>query len=86
MTRGVADWINENDTTAGFRSLMVQQCLARHSLGDWGLVCAEDKLLNDAGLDGSDRLMSVWVVDSTSLWIITEWDRSVTTVLFPSEY
>lgn len=61
--------------------------LLRHLGGDWGNLCDEDKRLNDAALKSGDRLLSSYEVTPTlTLWIITEGDRSVTTLLLPSEY
>lgn len=61
--------------------------LRRHSQGDWGDVCAEDRRANDDGLVGGDRLLSVYhTVEQVKFWIITERDRSVTTVLLPEDY
>jgi len=49
-------------------------------------VCAEDASLNDAALEkDDDRILSSYDIDPKT-WIITEWDRSVTTVLLPEEY
>lgn len=65
----------------------IQAALHRHANGDWGDVCAEDKGLNDQALIDNTRLLSVYkAADGTVFWIITEWDRSVTTVLLPEEY
>ena len=61
--------------------------LRRHVSGDWGELCEEDRLLNDYSVDHEGRLMSSYTVSPTlRLWIITEWNRSVTTLLLPSEY
>ena len=63
--------------------------LARHARGDWGdALPAEDKVANDRGLRYGERLLSAYRLPGTGvkLWIITEWDRSVTTLLLPSEY
>jgi hypothetical protein len=64
----------------------VQQGLKRHASGDWGEVCSEDALLNDDSVEYGDRLLSVYRSGDTRFWIITEWDRSVTTVLLPEDY
>ena len=67
----------------------IQQCLNRHGACDWGDMCDEDKEANDAALsiDQPGRLMSSYEhVEHPKIWIITEWDRSITTVLFPEEY
>ena len=62
--------------------------LYRHLRGDWGDLDDGDRRLNDAALQsGEDRLFSSYqVAPDLKLWIITEWDRSVTTLLLPSEY
>jgi hypothetical protein len=61
--------------------------LQRHLDGDWGDLCAEDRRANDAALKHGDRLFSSYrITDDLKLWIITEWDRSVTTLLLPDEY
>lgn len=64
----------------------VQAGLKRHASGDWGEVCRDDAALNDAGLKAGDRLLSVYLSGDTKFWIITEADRSVTTVLMPDDY
>ena len=62
--------------------------LRRHLHGEWGDLSDGDRQLNDAALkSGEDRLFSSYqVTPNLKLWIITEWDRSVTTLLLPSEY
>lgn len=60
--------------------------LARHAAGDWGLV-DEDRLLNDEALRDGSRLLSAYETErGVRLWVITEADRSGTTVLPPDEY
>jgi hypothetical protein len=61
--------------------------LERHLRGDWGLVSAADAQANDAALRDGDRLLSAYETSQgTRLWVITEHDRSVTTLLLPEEY
>ena len=62
--------------------------LRRHFHGDWGDLDDSDRRQNDAALkSGEDRLFSSYqVTRDLKLWIITEWDRSITTLLLPSEY
>jgi hypothetical protein len=61
--------------------------LTRHSAGDWGDVSQDDQRANDRGLALGERLFSAYALpDGTRVWIITEWDRSLTTVLLPEEY
>lgn len=58
----------------------------RHQSGDWGDVDAEDAQSNADALKHGDRLLSAYAIHGTKIWIITEHDRSATTVLLPSEY
>jgi hypothetical protein len=61
--------------------------LSRHLRGDWGDLCQEDKTENELSLKYGFRLMSSYPITETEkLWIITEADRSVTTLLLPKEY
>ena len=58
--------------------------LIRHANGDWGDVCKEDWKSNDEALKNGLRLLSEYKLpDGRRIWIITEWDRSATTLLFP---
>lgn len=61
--------------------------LERHARGDWGDLSSSDQQQNDKALQAGDRLFSSYdVAPRSRIWIITEWDRSVTTILLPSEY
>lgn len=60
--------------------------LARHVSGDWGDVSAEDQRANDRAIIEGTRIFSAYVVNGIRLWVITEADRSATTILLPSEY
>ena len=65
----------------------ILNALARHVKGDWGTLDAEDWQTNDLAVAEGNRLLSAY--DSQKgirFWIITEWDRSVTTVLLPEDY
>ena len=65
----------------------VRECLLRHAEGDWGDLSPEDWELNDEALENEGRLLSRYVSQNGQpFWIITEWDRSVTTILLPEEY
>ena len=87
--------------TPGIRELMgmghqaietIQSCLDRHIEADWGDLCDEDKQLNDDTLEAeksgrlTDSLFSSYDTDLGQIYIITEYDRSVTTILLPCEY
>lgn len=61
--------------------------LSRHARGDWGTVCKDDWKANDRALVEGTRLLSAYLLrDGTKIWIITEADRSATTILLPDEY
>ena len=65
----------------------ILQSLQRHALGDWGDIHKNDIGLNEEALVQGGRLLSVYYTSSgTRFWIITEADRSATTVLLPEEY
>lgn len=65
----------------------VQGFLYRHSQGDWGCVCPEDAEENWSALEQGFRIFSVYVSShGVRVWVITEADRSCTTVLLPEEY
>jgi hypothetical protein len=62
-------------------------CLLRHANGDWGDLTEEDKQANELALKDGERLVSAYKFDDgRKMYIITEWDRSYTTVLLPEEY
>ena len=83
-TIGVHNLRSENGEFDKF----VRNSFNRHCNGDWGDLCQEDKWSNDEAVKtGEDRILSKYNFDGeTSIYIITEWDRSATTILFPSEY
>jgi len=74
------------------------QALVRHAQGDWGDVCEQDRQTNEWALAHGARLVSVYkfpaqlpgadmqALASDRVWIITERDRSATTLLYPSDY
>jgi len=78
ITSNALDTLDMNDVAAALR---------RHQGGDWGDVCKADADLNDDALLIGCRVLSAYV-DRRGLrfWIITEADRSVTTVLLPEDY
>ena len=77
-TPGVLDAVPED---------YVLNALYRHASGEWGVVCEEDRKQNDYAAAHDERVHSAYLApDGTKFWIITEWDRSCTTVLLPEEY
>jgi len=77
-TPGALELVSNNEIT---------KALDRHFSGDWGDLCEEDKTVNDEAVISGDRILSAYHTEAgDKFWIITEWDRSVTTVLLPEEY
>jgi hypothetical protein len=63
------------------------ELVLRHQRGDWGSVPPEDAEQNQFAIDNGCRIMSSYFLSQTDrLWIITEADRSATTLLLPEEY
>ena len=71
------------------------ELLARHVRGDWGCVDSEDREVNSLAVTQGDRILSPYPINpalpcagygENCLWVITEADRSVTTILLPDEY
>lgn len=60
--------------------------LRRHACGDWGDLSPEDTLANDAALQQGGRLFSAYGFGACRFWVITDADRSVTTILLPEDY
>lgn len=85
-------------TPAALKRLEVQDgrvlvILKRHMAGDWGDMCDEDRRANDRALEQGTRLLSAYPIDpahrygdDNRVWIITEADRSATTILLPEDY
>jgi hypothetical protein len=64
----------------------IHQYLQNHQRGDWGALCTEDKQSNDYAVNNGGRILSAYLIGHHKIWIITEADNSVTTILLPSEY
>lgn len=78
ITRSALEVISADD---------VSRALNRHAKGDWGQVCEDDRQENELSLKEGYRLLSAYrAADGTKFWIITEADRSATTVLLPDDY
>ncbi|MFA5407289.1 MAG: hypothetical protein WC343_00790 [Bacilli bacterium] len=77
VTPGVLDVISDD---------VICSLLDRHLAGDWGDVPPADARQNEWSLEHGERLVSMYNVDGTKILIITERDRSATTVLLPEDY
>ena len=87
-TKGAAELIEAD-------KIKPAELLMRHVTGDWGCVCDEDRATNDEALAHGNRILSAYPIDPAKpckgygdncIWIITEADRSATTILLPEEY
>jgi hypothetical protein len=67
-------------------TVAVQDGLRRHAAGDWGDLDPPDRRSNDDALTQGGRLLSNYGRDGRRFWIITEADRSATTILLPEDY
>lgn len=84
VTAGVAAEMQQNP---GFIKFVLES-FKRYEVGDWGNTCPDDAKINEKAVkNGDDRILAVYEDKKyEKIWIITEWDRSVTTILFPEEY
>ena len=65
----------------------VRGALLKHISGDWGDLTEEDKEMNDRAVEsGDDRILSAYTIEGHRVYIITEWDRSYTTIMLAEEY
>lgn len=85
MTRWIENLIIKEDVD---NSQEIAQCVIKHSQGDWGNLCEEDKQLNDMAVVDGGRILSAYEIgeNKVKIWIITKADRSCTTILLPEEY
>jgi hypothetical protein len=64
----------------------IDRLLNRHHCGDWGDLDTDDKQANDLDLKDGGRLLSRYDLEAGSFYVITEWDRSMTTLMLREEY
>lgn len=83
MTRSINDTIAESSQFSRF----VLNSIRRYIVCDWGEMCSEDARMNDSAVkNNDDRIVARYNNKQGDIYIITEWDRSVTTILFIDEY
>lgn len=84
MTKAISDVINESAVFG----LEVNKAFERYQNCDWSdMEFEEDKELNDRAVkNGSERIFATYNTSKGKIYIITEWDRSYTTILFPFDY
>lgn len=63
------------------------RALNQHRSGDFGIVSEADREANMEAMENGERVLSAYLdKNGVKFWIITEWDRSITTILLPEEY
>jgi len=79
-------------------AMFIIECENQHKTGYWGNLCDEDRQANNYAVYNNERILSSYEIPKHlnikngfdekehKIWIITEADRSLTTILFPSEY
>ena len=84
VAKGVDEKMKEDRS---FR-VFVQVSIGRYVHRDWGQTCDEDAKVNNRAIQNGERIRAVYKQPKTdrTIWIITEADRSVTTIMFPDEY
>jgi hypothetical protein len=84
ITQGIKEILDKNPIL----QITLDIHLESYQACSWGITNKDDRALNDkAVISNNDRIMAVYMLDDDiKIWIITEWDRSVTTVLLPDEY
>ena len=91
LTRGVYELLQRSKLSEDY----LCSCIMRHATGDFGIQDPEDQKTNAHAFKHNGRVLSAYPLDpalpckgwgDNTLWIITEWDRSVTTALLPNEY
>lgn len=78
-TAAVTKWVEQS-------GIDLAKYMRRHHYGDWGDLDSEDKQANEKALRHGARIFSCYLISDRKIYVITEADRSMTTVLFASEY
>jgi hypothetical protein len=81
-TRGISEEIERSALFAA----EIATAFKRYQQHDWEELCEEDRRQNVEAVQIGERVLAAYPTTTGTIWIITEWDRSATTILFPSEY
>lgn len=83
ITKGISNYVVEDFKFYEF----ILESLRRYLTADWGDLPNEDKRMNDSAVkNNDDRIVARYNNEQGDIYIITEWDRSYTTILFTNEY
>ncbi len=84
---GTATFISAMEAAYGENAQKeIVSMLRRHLTGDWGDTCPEDTKANERAVKSGERILSIYHPANFKVYIITEWDRSATTVMLASDY
>ena len=79
VTRNCLDYAQEH-------SINLTELVQRHVSGDDGDLCKEDKQLNELAIKDEGRVFSSYLTNGVKIYVITEWDRSYTTIMLAEDY
>lgn len=79
VTRNCLDYAQENNVN-------LTELVTRHASGDDGDLCKADQKLNDLAIETEGRIFSSYLINGKKFYVITEWDRSYTTVMLAEDY
>lgn len=82
MTNGVATTIEEEK----FSTLDLWEILSKYQSRDWGITNTMDQRENNRAVEQGNRVVAKYNIKGIDIFIVTEWDRSYTTILLPEEY
>lgn len=82
VTRAINDEMTKNMVFAKF----IHDSIVQYQSMNWGQTCKEDWSMNNKAVINDWRVVAKYKNESFEIFIITEWDRSVTTILFPEDY
>lgn len=79
VTRNCLNYARENGVN-------LTELIERHANGDDGDLCKADQALNDFAIQTEGRVFSSYTINNVKFYVITEWDRSYTTVMLADDY
>lgn len=82
MTRRINDKMADNPAFCQF----IMESIKKYKNKDWGDMCSEDKERNDEAVNTRNRIVAKYKYKNESIYIITERNKEITTILFCEEY
>ncbi|WP_265949784.1 hypothetical protein [Dechloromonas sp. A34] len=79
VTRNCLSYAQENEVN-------LTELVERHANGDDGDLCKADQALNNLAIQTEGRVFSCYIINSAKFYVITEWDRSYTTLMLAEDY